>query len=205
MATNTDPVDIAIGLAAVGVRAGAVAGQTAVDTGRIVGRISLAFPPVAFVASRTASEGRRARSSAGDVTDEVVRRLAESGVIERVVTQVAASLDVERLIAGALEHPATQKAVEAVLTSPAFEKLLFEILDSQLLLEATDRVLHSPEMQRAIERIASSPELRRAMAEQSSGIAKELVGGVRKSSATFDDVAEEKVRGWLRRQRPQTS
>jgi hypothetical protein len=181
MAANTDPIDIALGLTAIGLRVGGT-----------IGRVSLALPPVGFVAARTASEGRKARAQVGDLADDVARRLAESGVIERVVTDT-------------MEHPAARRLVESVLTSPAFERLLFEILDSQLLLEATDRVLNSPEMQRAIERIASSPELRRAMAEQSSGIAKELVGGVRKTSATFDDVAEEKVRGWLRRQRPQTS
>jgi hypothetical protein len=192
MATNTDPVDVALGAAAVGLRIGGAAGQATLDAGRLIGRITLLDRPVGYVADRTATEGRRARTQIGELADGWARQLVERGDIERIVSE-------------ALEHPATRRLVESVLTSPAFERLLFEILDSQLLLEATDRVLNSPEMQRAIERIASSPELRRAMAEQSAGMAKEVVGGVRTRSAKLDDVTEQKVRGWLRRQRPQTS
>jgi hypothetical protein len=192
MATTTDPVDVALGAAAVGLRVGGAAGQAALDTARVVGRITLIGRPVGAVAARTADEGRRARVQVGEIVDGWTRQLVERG-------------DIERIVGDAMEHPATKRLVESVLTSPAFERLLFEILDSQLLLEATDRVLNSPEMQRAIERIASSPELRRAMAEQSSGMAKEVVGGVRNRSARIDDVAEQKVRGWLRRQKPQTT
>jgi hypothetical protein len=60
----------------------------------------------------------------------------------------------------------------------------------------------SEEMQRVIAHIASSPELRAAIAEQSSGLADEMVEGVRRRTVSLDDVAERTVRGWLRRPRP---
>jgi hypothetical protein len=41
------------------------------------------------------------------------------------------------------------------------------------------------------------------MAEQSSGLAEEMVAGVRQRTVSLDDVAERTVRGWLRRPRPQ--
>jgi hypothetical protein len=205
MATTTDPVDIALGAAVVGLRVGGAAGLAAVDASRAVTRVWIALPGVNTVAAITARQGRAARVQAADSTDELVRRVAASGAIERVASQVLASIDIERIVTDVLEHPATRRFIDSLLTSPAFERLLFEILDSELLLQATDRILESPEMQAATERIASSPELRRAIAEQSSGMAKELVGGVRRTSASLDDVAELKVRGWLRRPKPQPS
>jgi hypothetical protein len=76
------------------------------------------------------------------------------------------------------------------------------LLDSRVLLELTDRVLRSEEMQHVIAHIAASPELRTAIAEQSSGLADDMVAGVRQRTVTMDDVAERTVRGWLRRPRP---
>jgi hypothetical protein len=57
-------------------------------------------------------------------------------------------------------------------------------------------------MEQVIGHIASSPELRAALAEQSSGLAEEMVSGVRRRTASMDDAAERTVRGWLRRPRP---
>ena len=205
MANTTDPVDVAVGAAAVGLRVGGAAGLAVVDAGRAVTRVWIALPGVNTVAALTAQQGRRARTQAADTGDELVRRVVASGALERVTRQVVNTIDVERIVADVLEHPATRRLVESILTSPVFEQMLYEILDSELLLQATDRVLQSPEMQAAIERIASSPELRRAIAEQSSGMAREMVGGVRRKSAALDDGVEQKVHGWLRRPRPQTS
>jgi hypothetical protein len=205
MATTPDPVDVALGAAAVGLRVGGAASLAVVDAGRAVTRVWVALPGVNTVASRTARQGRVARVQAGETAEELVRRVATSGAIERVATQIIESIDIERIVTDVLDHPAMRRFVDALLTSPAFERLLYDILDSELLLQATDRILESPEMQAAIERIASSPELRRAIADQSSGMAKEFVGGVRRTSASLDDVAEQRVRGWLRRPKPQPS
>ena len=49
---------------------------------------------------------------------------------------------------------------------------------------------------------AASPELRDAIAEQSAGLAQEMVAGVRTRTQSMDDLAERTVRGWLRRPRP---
>ncbi|MEN3283557.1 MAG: hypothetical protein V7607_4697, partial [Solirubrobacteraceae bacterium] len=96
-----------------------------------------------------------------------------------------------------------QAALERALDreSPELEHLLVRVLDSRLAAELTDRVMRSPEMQQMIGHIASSPELRAAMSEQSAGLADEMVAGVRRRTASMDDVAERTVRGWLRRPR----
>ena len=61
-------------------------------------------------------------------------------------------------------------------------------------LELTDRVLASDEMQRVVRHVASSPELRAAIAQQTTGLAEEVVGGVRASAVRLDDRAELVVR-----------
>jgi hypothetical protein len=113
----------------------------------------------------------------GPLTEHVVRALGEHRVIERIVDELIASGTVTALFEQALE--------------------------SRLLLELTDRVMASEERQHVVAHIASSPELRAAITEQTSGLADDMVAGVRRRTASLDDVAERTVRGWLRRPRPQ--
>ena len=68
--------------------------------------------------------------------------------------------------------------------------------------ELTDRVLASDETQRALRHVASSPELRDAVARQTTGLAEEVVGGVRASAARLDDRAERALRRPARTERP---
>ncbi len=59
----------------------------------------------------------------------------------------------------------------------------------------------SEEMNHLVAHLASSPELRAAISEQTSGLADDMVVGVRERTVTLDEVAERTVRGWLRRPR----
>ena len=97
-------------------------------------------------------------------------------MLERIVAELAASGELERLMTAALGSPRT--------------------------LELTDRVLASDETQRALRHVASSPELRDAIARQTTGLADEVVGGVRASAARLDDRAEQIVRRPPRAERP---
>jgi uncharacterized RDD family membrane protein YckC len=97
-------------------------------------------------------------------------------VLERIAAELAASGELERMVTAALASPQT--------------------------LELTDRVLTSEETQRALRHVASSPELRDAIARQTTGLAEEVVGGVRSSAARLDDRAEQVVRRRPRTERP---
>ena len=108
------------------------------------------------------------RALAGSLPEELARSLARNRVLERLVAELAASGELERLVTVALGSPRT--------------------------LELTDRVLASDETQRALGHVASSPELRDAIARQTTGLAEEVVGGVRASTARLDDRAEQIVR-----------
>jgi uncharacterized RDD family membrane protein YckC len=89
-------------------------------------------------------------------------------VLERIAAELAASGELERLVTAALASPRTN--------------------------ELTDKVLASDETQRALHHLASSPELRDAIAKQTTGLADEVIGGLRVRAEELDDRAERVVR-----------
>jgi uncharacterized RDD family membrane protein YckC len=116
------------------------------------------------------------RALAGSLPEEVARSLARNRVLERIAAELAASGELERLVTAALASPRT--------------------------VELTDRVLSSDETQLALRHVASSPELRDAIARQTTGLAEEVVGGVRASAARLDDRVERVVRRRARAEHP---
>jgi uncharacterized RDD family membrane protein YckC len=97
-------------------------------------------------------------------------------VLERIAAELAKSGELERLVTAALATPQT--------------------------LQLTDSVLASDETQRVLRHVASSPELRDAIARQTTGLADEVIGGVRASAVRLDDRAEQVVRRPPRTERP---
>lgn len=116
------------------------------------------------------------RALAGSLPEELARSLVRNRVLERIVAELAESGELERLMTAAL--------------------------GSRQTLELTDKVLASDETQRALRHVASSPELRDAIARQTTGLAEEVIGGVRSSAARLDDRAEQVVRRRPRAERP---
>ena len=108
------------------------------------------------------------RSLAGSLPEELARSLVRHRVLERVVAELAASGELERLVTAALASPRTN--------------------------ELTDKVLASDETQRALYHVASSPELRDAIAKQTTGLADEVISGLRARAEQLDDRAEEVLR-----------
>ena len=108
------------------------------------------------------------RALAGSLPEEIARSLVRHRVLERITSELATSGELERLVTAALATPQTR--------------------------EITDRVLASDETQLVLRHVASSPELRDAIARQTTGLAEEVVGGVRASAARLDDRAEHALR-----------
>ncbi len=104
------------------------------------------------------------KAFAGSLPEDVARSLVRHHVIDRVVAELAASGELERLMVAALENAQT--------------------------VELTERVLASAEMQLVLRQVASSPELREAIAKQTTGLADEVIVGVRGSATRLDDRAE---------------
>ena len=114
------------------------------------------------------------RALAGSLPEELARSLVRHRVFERIAAELAASGELERLVTRALSTPQT--------------------------LELTDKVLASDEMQSALRHVASSPELRDAIARQTTGLADDVVGGLRASAVRLDDRAERVVQRRSRRE-----
>jgi uncharacterized RDD family membrane protein YckC len=108
------------------------------------------------------------KAFAGSLPEDVASSLVRHRVIERVVAELAASGELERLVVAALENVQT--------------------------VELTERVLASAEMQLVLHQVASSPELREAIAKQTTGLADEVIAGLRAAATSLDDQAERVVR-----------
>jgi uncharacterized RDD family membrane protein YckC len=108
------------------------------------------------------------KAFAGSLPEDIASSLARHRVIERVVAELAASGELERLVVAALENAQT--------------------------VELTERVLASAEMQLVLRQVASSRELREAIAMQTTGLADEVIAGLRASATSLDDQAERVVR-----------
>jgi hypothetical protein len=235
MERSPDPVDVVLGLAVRGARAGMAAGRVAFLPARVAVRAPLLGPPLrraardlshsgSLVRARTragleeavaaatdelmaAPELKRAADHllAGSLTDSVGRSLAEHRVVERVAVQMLATADLDRVIGALLDHELTERAVDRALASPGLERLVTRVLESRLIDDLTEQVLHSPEMERVVEYIATSPQVVEAVAQHTQTLAEEMVSDVRHRAHSVDDVAERTVRGWLRRPRPSPS
>ena len=181
----SDPRDVAIGAAAIGVRAGVRAGRVALVPLGLALRAPVAGTILRRRADELAATGAGARA--------------------RVRDAVLESEELDRLIVAVLEHERTDQLVARVLESPGLERLVVRVLDSRLVDGITERVLHSPEMDRVVEYIATSPQVLDAVSRQTQSLAEEMVADVRRRTHGVDETAERLVRGWLRRPRPSTS
>lgn len=181
-------IDTALGLAVTGARAGRAAAALWLAPARVAYRSPLGAPLRAIVDDltidgaatrkllRERGEAAIDRMLAGPLTERVAQLLGEHQVVERIARELTA-----------------QGTVTAVVE---------QALEGGLAADITERVIRSPEMEQLIAFVAASPELRDAIAEQSAGLAQEMVSGVRTRTQAMDDLAERTVRSWLRRPRP---
>jgi hypothetical protein len=183
MATAADPRDVAIGAAALGVRAGVRVGRVALVPMGLAMRVPVAGGMLRKRADELAAGGAEARARARDAILE--------------------SDELDRLICAVLEHERTDRLVARVLESPGLERLIVRVLESRLVDELTERVLRSPELERVVEYVATSPQVLDAVSHQTRSLADEMAVNVRRRAESVDDAAERTVRGWLRRPRPQ--
>jgi hypothetical protein len=181
-------IDTVLGIAVTGARAGRTVAAVWIVPGRAVYRSPVGAPFRAVVddmaldgaaarrALQTRGEAVLDRLLAGPLTEWVARLLGEHQIVERLAQELT-----------------EQGTVTAVIE---------QALKNGLATDITEQVIASPEMEQLIAFIAASPELRDAIAEQSAGLAQEMVAGVRTRTQSMDDIAERTVRGWLRRTRP---
>jgi uncharacterized RDD family membrane protein YckC len=149
--------------------------------------------------------GPRGRSAVGDAiggaaihSARVVAR-AWRGPLESAAEEILSSPElaqiVDRALAGPLpeqvahslvRHRVVERIAQELAESGQLDQLIRQALDSPRTLEAVDRAMASEAVRHALERALSGPELRAALASQSTSLAQQVAGGVRRTAAEAD-------------------
>jgi hypothetical protein len=201
----TDSRDLALGIAVTGMRGGIAAGRVALAPARLALRAPLVGPPLRRRADALALDGRITRTRALAEIESTMAVVLASPEVERVAARVLATADLDRLVTVVLDHARTEQVIASALATPGLERLVIRILESRLIDEVTERVLVSPELERIVEYVAASPQVLDAVHQQTRSFADEMAAGVRRKAESADDAAERRIRGWLRRPRPQAT
>jgi uncharacterized RDD family membrane protein YckC len=128
---------------------------------------------------------RRPRQDLAAAAGRIAPRLVDGAFASTLPEEVARSL---------LKHRVLERMIEEFAQSGALDRAVDQALKSRRTDELVDRVLQSSQMRRAIEEVVAGPEVRAAMAKQTTGLAEELVGGVRNRAVKFDDRADRRSR-----------
>jgi uncharacterized RDD family membrane protein YckC len=142
----------------------------------------LAFYP-ARVAARASRE--QLEAAADDVLVPELARLIDGAFASTLPEDVARSL---------VRHRVLERIVEELAASGTLDEAVEDALKSPRATELTDRIVHSEAMRRAIREVVAGPEVRAAITQQTTGLAEELVVGIRNSAVRLDDRAERAVR-----------
>ena len=142
---------------------------------------------LAFFPARAAA--RASRDQLGAAADDVL--VPE---VARLIDGALASSLPEEVTRSVVRHRVLERVIEELAASGALDKAVDDALKSRRTDELVDRVLRSDQMRRAIEEVVAGPEVRAAMARQTTGLAEELVVGVRSRAVLFDDRVERRSR-----------
>jgi uncharacterized RDD family membrane protein YckC len=150
-------------------------------------RFAAAAGRLAFFPARVAARASRDQleAAADDVLVPELARLIDGAFASTLPEDVARSL---------VRHRVLERVVGELAASGALDKAVKEALESPHASELTDRVLRSDQMRRAIREVVAGPEMRAAMAQQTTGLAEELVVGVRSRAVQLDERIELAVR-----------
>jgi uncharacterized RDD family membrane protein YckC len=145
---------------------------------------------LAATAGRLAFYPARAavRASRDQLDDVLVPELA------RLIDRALAGPLPEEVVRSAVKHNVAERVAAELVASGALDKAVQEALESAHTTRLTDRIVHSDQMRQAIKEVVESPEMRTALARQTTGLAEELVGEVRKGAVLVDDRLDRRSR-----------
>jgi uncharacterized RDD family membrane protein YckC len=159
------------------------------DEGR--SRLTAAAGRLAFYPARVAARASRDQleAAADDVLVPELARLIDGALASTLPEDVARSL---------VRHRVLERVVEELAASGELDKAVEEALASPRASELTERIVQSDVMRSAIRDVVAGPEVRAALTQQTTGLAEELVIGVRARAVRLDDRAEHAVRRQVR-------
>jgi uncharacterized RDD family membrane protein YckC len=120
------------------------------------------------------------RASRDELDDVLIPELA------RLIDRALAGPLPEQIVQSAVRHNVAERVAAELVASGALDRAVKQALESAHTSRLTDQVLESDQMRRAIKQIVEGPEIRAALARQTTGLAEELVAGVRASAVRLD-------------------
>jgi uncharacterized RDD family membrane protein YckC len=128
------------------------------------------------------------RASRDELDDVLIPELA------RLIDRALAGPLPEQIVQSAVRHNVAERVAAELVASGALDRAVKQALESAHTSRLTDQVLESDQMRRAIKQIVEGPEIRAALARQTTGLAEELVAGVRASAVRLDGRLERRAR-----------
>ena len=129
-----------------------------------------------------------ARASRGPIEAAAGEHLVPE--LSRLIDRALAQSLPEDLVHSLVEHHVPERIAAELARTGALDRLVEQALPSPRTSELVDRIVQSNEMKRAIRELAASPEVREAVAQQTTGLAEELVvevcGWARRLDARLD-------------------
>jgi uncharacterized RDD family membrane protein YckC len=142
---------------------------------------------LAFYPARVAARASRDQLEAA-ADDVLIPELA------RLIDRALAGPLPEQIVQSAVRHNVAERVAAELVASGALDRAVKQALESTTANRLTDQVLQSDQMRRAIKEVVESPEMRAALARQTTGLAEELVGGVRARAVQLDERLERRSR-----------
>jgi uncharacterized RDD family membrane protein YckC len=95
--------------------------------------------------------------------------------------------EVARLIDRAFASTLPEEVVQSAVRHKVVDRVARELVESGALDRAVNAALESEQMRRVISEVVESPEMRAALTRQTTGLAEELVGALRRRAVELDD------------------
>jgi len=150
-------------------------------------RLAASAGRLAFFPARVAARASRDQLAAA-ADDVLVPELT------RLIDRAFASKLPEEIVQAAVRHQVAERVVAELVASGALDRAVRDALESPRTTELTDAVLRSDQMRLVIKEVVESPEMTAALARQTTGLAEELVGNVRRRASTLDERLERRRR-----------
>jgi uncharacterized RDD family membrane protein YckC len=100
----------------------------------------------------------------------------------------------EQIVQSAVRHNVAERVASELVASGALDRAVKQALESEHASRLTDQILQSDQVRRAIREVVESPEMRAALTRQTTGLAEELVAGVRERAVQLDDRLDRRAR-----------
>jgi uncharacterized RDD family membrane protein YckC len=114
--------------------------------------------------------------------------------LARLIDRALAGPLPEQVVQSAVRHNVAERVAVELVESGALDRAVKQALESEHTSRLTDQVIQSDQMRRAIRQVVESPEMRAALTRQTTGLAEELVAGVRERAVQLDDRLERRRR-----------